>query len=159
GDATSIRIIPPNASFEAALRDAIDPSAAGLVVIPVKAQGLEAARGATDFGEYFVYFSFFLIVSALLLTGLFFKLGVEQRTREIGILRALGFPPHTIRNLFLLEGAVITVFGAAAGIGAALGYGALILYGLRTWWIDAVGTRLLTLHPSPASLLWGAAGG
>jgi ABC-type antimicrobial peptide transport system permease subunit len=159
GDATSIRIFPPSASFEAALRDAIDPSAAGLVVLPVKARGLEAARGATDFGEYFVYFSFFLIVSALLLTGLFFKLGVEQRTREIGILRALGFPPHTIRNLFVLEGAAITVFGAAAGIGAALGYGALILYGLRTWWIDAVGTRLLTLHPSPASLLWGAAGG
>ncbi len=55
--------------------------------------GLEAARGSTDFGEYFVYFSFFLMVSALLLTGLFFKLGVEQRMREIGILRALGFPP------------------------------------------------------------------
>ena len=63
----------------------------GLAVVPVKAQGLEAARGATDFGEYFVYFSFFLMVSALLLTGLFFKLGVEQRMREIGVLRALGF--------------------------------------------------------------------
>jgi ABC-type lipoprotein release transport system permease subunit len=159
GDATSIRIFPPSARFEAALRDAIDPSAAGLVVLPVSAQGLEAARGATDFGEYFVYFSFFLVVSALLLTGLFFQLGVEQRMREIGILRTLGFPPARIRTLFLLEGAAITVLGAAAGIGAALGYGALILYGLRTWWVDAVGTRLLTLHASPASLLWGAAGG
>jgi hypothetical protein len=31
------------------------------------------------------------MVSALLLTGLFFKLGIEQRMREIGVLRALGF--------------------------------------------------------------------
>jgi len=32
------------------------------------------------------------IVSALLLTSLFFKLGIEQRLREIGTLQALGFP-------------------------------------------------------------------
>jgi ABC-type antimicrobial peptide transport system permease subunit len=159
GNATSIRISPPSPRFETALRDAIDPAAARLVVLPVRAQGLAAARGATDFGEYFVYFSFFLVVSALLLTGLFFKLGVEQRMREIGILRALGFPPARIRTLFLLEGALITAAGAAAGIGAALAYGAIILYGLRTWWVDAVGTRLLSLHASAPSLLWGAIGG
>ena len=125
----------------------------------MRAQGLEAARGATDFGEYFVYFSFFLMVSALLLTGLFFKLGVEQRMREIGILRALGFTASKIRNLFLLEGAVLALAGAAAGVAAALGYGELILYGLRTWWVDAVGTRLLSLHASAPSLSSGAAAG
>src|SRR5256885_16016780 len=104
----------------------------GLTIEPVKAQGLAAAGGATDFGEYFVYFSFFLMVSALLLTGLFFKLGVEQRTREIGTLRALGFTGAKIRALFLLEGAMLAIAGAAAGVIAALAYGALILYGLRT---------------------------
>ena len=92
----------------------------------MKAQGLAAARGATDFGEYFVYFSFFLMVSALVLTGLFFKLGVEQRTREIGTLRALGFNAGKIRKLFLLEGAVLACVGAAAGIGAALAYGPFV---------------------------------
>jgi len=163
GSLTSIRFVwggppGPHPQFETALRAAIDPAAAGLAVLPVRTQGIEAARGATDFGEYFAYFSFFLMVSALLLTGLFFKLGVEQRMREIGILRALGFPPARIRTLFLLEGVVLAVAGATAGIGAALGYGALILYGLRTWWVDAVGTRLISLHPGP-SLLWGAAAG
>jgi hypothetical protein len=53
----------------------------GVVTTPVRAEGLQASRGATDFGEYFLYFSFFLVVSALLLTTLFFKLGVEQRIR------------------------------------------------------------------------------
>jgi ABC-type lipoprotein release transport system permease subunit len=159
GSLTSIRIFPPAAQFESALRDAIDPAAAGLVVLPVRQQGLAASEGATDFGEYFVYFSFFLMVSALLLTGLFFKLGVEQRMREIGILRALGFPPAKIRNLFLLEGVALSTAGAIAGAVAALGYGALILYGLRTWWVDAVGTRSLSLHAATPALLWGAAAG
>jgi ABC-type lipoprotein release transport system permease subunit len=165
GSLTSIRIFPPRdgagqfGQYEAALRQAIDPAKFGLAVLPVRAQGLEAARGATDFGEYFVYFSFFLMVSALLLTGLFFKLGVEQRMREIGVLRALGFPSSKIRLLFMLEGAVLAVGGAVAGMGAALGYCALILYGLRTWWIDAVGTRSLALHVSVPSLAYGAAAG
>ena len=159
GSLTSIRVFPPSPAFAEALRAALDPSQAGLTVVPVRAQSLEAARGATDFGEYFVYFSFFLMVSALLLTGLFFKLGIEQRTREIGLLRSLGFSASKIRALFLLEGAALAAAGAVAGVGAALLYGALVLLGLRTWWFDAVGTRLLGLHASIPSLAIGAAAG
>ena len=123
--------------------------------------GPEPGGGARrdGLGEYFIYFSFFLMVSALLLTGLFFKLGIEQRTREIGVLRALGFSAAKIRGMFLLEGAVLAVAGAAMGVGAALAYGALILLGLRSWWIGAVGTRLLSLHASVPALAIGAAAG
>ncbi len=159
GRLTSIRIFPPSEAYGNALRAALDPAKMGLTVFAVKARGLEAARGATDFGEYFIYFSFFLMVSALLLTGLFFKLGVEQRMREIGVLRALGFSIPQLRAIFLLEGAVLAAPGAVVGMGAALAYGGLIMLGLRTWWIDAVGTRLLSLHASIASLAMGAAAG
>lgn len=159
GSLTSIRVVPPVSGYDIALHGAIDPQKFGLAVLPVRAQGLEAAQGATDFGEYFVYFSFFLMVSALLLTGLFFKLGVEQRLGEVGLLRALGFPAARIRSLFLKEGAVLAGAGAVLGVGAAAGYGALILYGLRTWWVDAVGTRLIALHISIPSLVYGAAAG
>ena len=64
----------------------------------MRSRGLAASRGATDFGEYFVYFSFFLVVSALLLAALFFKLGIEQRVREVGLLRAVGFGPPDVRG-------------------------------------------------------------
>jgi ABC-type lipoprotein release transport system permease subunit len=159
GKLTSIRIFPPSDVYAGALRAALNPAQMGLMVLPVRARALEAAHGATDFGEYFLYFSFFLMVSALLLTGLFFKLGVEQRMREIGVLRALGFSIAKIRSLFLLEGAVLAVAGAVVGLAGALAYGAFILLGLRTWWVDAVGTRLLTLHPSIPALGTGAAAG
>ncbi|HWP54505.1 MAG TPA: ABC transporter permease, partial [Pyrinomonadaceae bacterium] len=149
----------PLAKFSDALRVDLDPAQMRLSVVPVRSQGLDASRGATDFGEYFLYFSFFLVVSALLLAALFFKLGIEQRLREIGTLQAIGFSGSKIRGLFLIEGMVLSVAGSLIGLVGAVLYGKLILLGLRTWWVDAVGTTLLTLHVSPLSLFVGGAGG
>src|SRR6185295_2857187 len=104
-------------------------------------------------------FSFFLVVSALLLTALFFRLGVEQRSREIGLLEAIGFPGARIRRMFLQEGIILATAGGIVGILGAVVYGWLMMFGLRTWWVDAVGTTLLTLHVSVASLGFGFAGG
>jgi putative ABC transport system permease protein len=167
GRLTSLRIYPTHGqavseakqTLERSLREAIDPLQASLSILPVRAQGLEASRGATNFGEYFLYFSFFLVISALLLTALFFKLGVEQRLREIGLLQAIGYPAARVRKLFLLEGIVISIVGSVIGLAGALGYGQLMMTGLRTWWVEAVGTKMLTLHVSPLSLTVGALGG
>lgn len=137
---------------------AIGPAAAGFSARHVRNEAAAAAQGTTDFGEYFLYFSFFLVVSALLLAYLFFAVGLEQRTTEIGLLSAVGFSPGAIRRSFLKEGAVLAGIGAVIGAVAAVGYGAAIMYGLRTWWVGAVGTTELALHVSPASLAAGVAG-
>ncbi len=161
GKLTSVRF-PPEltpAQVGDALRARLDPLALGFTVLPVRAEGVTAASGATDFGEYFVYFSYFLVVAALLLTGLFFKLGVEQRIREVGLFRALGFPMKTVRRLFLAEGALLSVLGGIVGLLVALGYAWLVMYGLSHWWVDAVGTRLLSLHVGISSLVIGWGGG
>jgi putative ABC transport system permease protein len=146
-------------TYKRSLLESLEPDRFGLAVIPVYQQGLIASRGATDFGEYFLYFSFFLVISALLLTALFFKLGIEQRLREIGLLQAIGLPDSRVRKLFLLEGLLLSVIGSAFGILGAVAYGWLIMTGLRTWWIDAVGTSLLKLHVTPLALVIGAVGG
>ncbi|HEX2520604.1 MAG TPA: FtsX-like permease family protein, partial [Terriglobia bacterium] len=167
GKLTSLRIYPTQGqtvseakqNLERSLRHAIGPLEAGFSILPVRAQGLEASRGATNFGEYFLYFSFFLVISALLLTALFFKLGVEQRLREIGLLQAVGFPASRVRKLFLVEGIVLAVVGSLLGLAGAVAYGQLMMTGLSTWWVEAVGTRRLNLHIAPLSLLLGAVGG
>jgi ABC-type lipoprotein release transport system permease subunit len=167
GSLTSIRLSPPEGMAIGAARDAIgerlraafDPTAFGLSVRDIRTEGLAASRGATDFGEYFAYFSFFLVVSAITLASLFFKLGVEQRVREVGLLRAVGFSPRTVRTLFLKEGLALAFVGSLIGAAGAILYGALMMAGLRTWWVDAVGTTSLRLHVSPISLLLGVAGG
>jgi putative ABC transport system permease protein len=158
GSLTSVRIaVPPRdpptearERYAGRLRAAIDPPVMGLAVRDVRAQSLEASRGATDFGAYFVYFSFFLVVSALLLAALFFKLGIEQRAKEVGLLRAVGFDDAAVRRVFLGEGVVLAVIGSVLGVFGAVGYAALMM---------AVGTRALTLHVSNLSLAAGALGG
>ena len=74
------------AAFTRALRDRLAPVTSGLVVLPVRQDALRASTGATDFGADFMYFSFFITASALLLAGLFFRLGLEQRIQEVGLL-------------------------------------------------------------------------
>ena len=159
GKLTSIRLHGAGDDFASQFHAAIDPMTAGFVVAPVRAQALAASAGATDFGEYFVYFSFFLMAAALLLAALFFRLSIEQRLREIGMFRAMGFADAAVRNLFLLEGTALALVGSILGIAGAAGYGALVMLGLRTSWSGAVGTRLLALHVSPSSLVTGAVGG
>ena len=169
GKLTSLRVFPSGgplgpalAAFGEELRASLDPIGSGVSgfgVYPARALALEASVGATDFGEYFTYFSFFLVVSALLLASLFFRLGIEQRLKEIGMLRALGFPPDRIRTVFWSEALVLSVAGSVVGVAGAIAYADVIMYGLRTWWVDAVGTTLLTLHVSPGSLFLGVAGG
>ena len=167
GAATSLRfVVPPgekaddvSARLIAELRASLGPEAVGVAVLPVRAQALAASAGATDFGQYFTYFSFFLVVSALLLAVLFFRLGVEQRLRQIGVLRAAGFSVAKVRQLLLIEAIALAVVGGALGAVGAIAYGHLIVYGLRTWWIGAVGTSQLQVHVTPVSIAIGVLGG
>ncbi len=154
GKVSSLRL-PGKASIDPQL---IDPAVAGFSARHVRDEAAAAAQGTTDFGQYFLYFSFFLVVSALLLAYLFFAVGLEQRTQEIGLLAAVGFSPGAIRRNFINEGAILAGVGAIIGAIAAVGYGAAIMYGLRTWWVGAVGTTELTLHVAPAWLAMGVAG-
>jgi putative ABC transport system permease protein len=167
GRLTSIRLRPEEGSdletarvaYGKALEGALPAVQARLRVEAVRARALEAAEGATDFGAYFVYFSFFLVVAALLLAGLFFRLGIEQRLRELGLLRALGFGAVLLRRHYLAEGLVLAVLGGILGMAGAALYAQLMVLGLRTLWVDAVGTRTLDLHVSPGPLAVGALGG
>jgi ABC-type antimicrobial peptide transport system permease subunit len=154
GAATSVRTsVAPDA-----LRRAVDPLKT-LVVQDVRTAAIQASQGATDFGEYFIYFSFFLVVSALLLAGMFFRFGIEQRLHEITTLRALGWSVADVRKLLLMESLGVGLVGSLVGCIAAFLYSHFVLYALRTLWVGAVGTRELTMVFSPVSVLIGFFGG
>ncbi len=159
GDTTSLRVRPSETTsvekLSESLLAAIDPEELGFTLRPVKQAGLDAARGTTPFDGLFLGFSMFLIVAALMLVALLFRLGVEQRAREIGLLFGVGFTQKKATRLLLAEGLIVAIAGAAIGIELGIGYAWLMLYGLRTWWVDAVSTPFLTLHISAASLAMG----
>ncbi len=153
GGVTGLRVPAHKAdAFCDALRKKIPPASMQLSFRAIKAEQLAAAGGGTDFGEYFLYFSFFLIVAAVLLVAMLFRLGVEQRARQLGLMSAVGFAPGAIRRLALGEGLILAIIGGAIGSLAAVGYTWLIMAGLRTWWFGAVGTTALKLYVKPGTL-------
>ena len=54
---------------------------------------------------------------------------------------------------------MLAVAGSIVGTIGAVTYAQLLMTGLRTWWVDAVGTTALSLHVTPLSLAAGALGG
>ncbi len=124
----------------------------GLTLLPVKAQGLAAASGTTPFDGLFLGFSMFLIVAAILLIALLFKLGLEQRARELGIERATGFSNKQLRRQYLGEGSLVALAGSLLGALGGIAFAWLMLWGLRTWWVEAIRTPFLSLHVTLRSL-------
>lgn len=120
----------------------------GLDFVPIKRQGLAASAGTTPFDVLFLLLSMFIIASALMLVWLLFRLGVEQRAGEIGLLLALGWSRPQVRRLFVLEGSVVAAAGAALGVLGGIGYAWLMITGLRTWWVGAIASPFLLLHVS-----------
>lgn len=137
------------------LERGIPPAELGLRFQPLTASALAAARGGQDFGGLFLGFSFFLIVSALLLLNLVFRFGIERRVHEVGTLLALGWTPKATSGLLFREGLVLAVLGASVGIGGGVLYGQAVLMGLNTLWKDAVAGASLEFHPAPASMAGG----
>lgn len=127
----------------------------GFDFLPVKQRGLAASSGATPFDVLFLFLSFFIIVAALMLVALLFRLGVERRTREVGTLLAVGFRRPLATRLFSIEGTIVAALGGVLGIAIGVGYAWLMLRGLQTWWIGAISTPFLQLFVSPWSLAMG----
>lgn len=165
GSKTSLRVAPPpeasldetREKFLVALIPEVDLQSAGLMFLPVKKQGLDAASGTTDFSGLFIGFSFFLILSAMILIGLLFRLGIERRGESVGLLSAVGYTQRNVRRMYLAEGMLVVVAGGLIGLIAAVGYAKLMVYGLKTWWYGAIGTRFLEVYLTPASLATGFA--
>jgi ABC-type lipoprotein release transport system permease subunit len=101
--------------------------------------------------------SFFLIVAALMLTGLLFVFGIQQRAEEMGILLATGWTPSAVRRLFLMEGGAIALAGSVAGAWLGSGYTKLLLLGLSTCWQGAVASSAIQYFARPETVLTGAA--
>lgn len=123
--------------------------------IPLRQQQLQASSGTTPFDALFLSLSFFVIVAALLLVALLFRLAIEQRADHWGLLMASGWTRSGVRRLLLLEGAVVCTIGATLGIGLGLGYAYAMIAGLHTWWVGAITVSFLEYHANPLSIVLG----
>ena len=89
-----------------------------------------------------------LVITALGIVGLA-SFWVQQRTRQIGIRRALGATRGDIRRYFQLENFILSTAGITAGMGLA--------YAINQWLMGAYAVARLPawVLPAGAVLLWG----
>lgn len=163
GDLTTIRLgTMPDSDiqatrtlFETEFLKRIQPEQVGFQFLSPQADGLQASKGATDFGMLFGSLSGFIIIAVAVLIAMLFRVGVEQRSREIGLLQAVGYPLAQIRRRFLYEGATVAGIGSLLGCLFAVGYAQLMIFGLQTWWLPAIGTPFMQLHVNLLNLITG----
>lgn len=138
-----------------------DGATLGFTFQPIKERQLQASAGNTPFDVLFLMLSFFVIAAALLLVALLFRLGVEQRAAQAGLLLALGWAGRRVRRLLVLEGVAVAAAGSVVGIAIGLGYAGLMLAALRSdrWWLGAVTTPFLHFHWTARSLAIGYGAG
>jgi len=72
-------------------------------------------------------------------------LSVIERTREVGLLRAIGLSRAQLRTMIRLESIVIAVFGALLGLGMGLAFGLALMQALEDEGLTAVVVPWLTL--------------
>jgi putative ABC transport system permease protein len=72
------------------------------------------------------------LVGGLALTGLALSGNVAMRAREIGVMKAVGWPARLVTRTFLLEGLALSVLGALLGVAL----GALAVAALAQWPLD-----------------------
>ncbi|MFC1725565.1 FtsX-like permease family protein, partial [candidate division KSB1 bacterium] len=145
--------------IEENLTSVIDPASLGFYFRNVKSEGLRASSQSVDFAQLFLGLSFFVIISALLLTGLLYVFNIEQRSEESGLFLALGFAKKAIKRFILLEGIILVIVGSFFGAICGVLYNQIVLIALKTIWQEIVGTSYLQIHVRISTLILGALSG
>lgn len=128
----------------------------GWSIHPIRDAQLTASRGTTPFDGLFLSLSFFVILSAILLIAMLFRLGLIERTEQFGTLLAIGWAPQRVSRLALGEGLLVASVGVAIGMVLGVVYAWIVLWALRSWWVGAVTVPFLTFHWTWRSLVIGA---
>lgn len=102
---------------------------------------VESLFGAMSFIAYFV--GILVLLSGIIGVSNIMLIVVKERTKEIGIRRALGEDPWSIKKQILMESIFLTIVSGMAGII----FGALFIYGVNAL-LEANGPVDMFLNPS-----------
>ncbi len=113
---TEVAIFLDQIGQEAGIIDAMKPQLPGYEIESFQANYPDLASAINTKGGVMNVFSVIIIAIAGVGILNLLLMAVYERTREIGMLGAMGLRPAQISALFVLEGTMIGLVGAAAGI-------------------------------------------
>ena len=110
-----------------------------MVTVKNEAEFAEEQRGPID---QLVLMIFALLGLALVIAVLgivnTLALSVIERTREVGLLRAIGVSRVQLRRMITLESIVIAVLGALLGVALGIGFGIALMYAVRDEGLEVI---------------------
>jgi ABC-type lipoprotein release transport system permease subunit len=120
GKSTAVALTLKHLGQEAAVIDALQPAFPGTEMESYETNfpELKQALGTKD-GVMNIFSVVILLIAGIGILNLLL-MAVYERTREIGLLGALGLRPRQISLLFILEGTMMGFVGVAAGIAVGL---------------------------------------
>ena len=125
----------------AGLQERLDDVVKDLPVVTVKDQQEFAAEQRAPIDQIIgvIYgLLFFAVVIAVLGIINTLALSVIERTREIGLLRAIGVSRRQLRQMIRLESVVIAVLGAVLGVCLGIVFGVTLMYALRDQGLERI---------------------
>ena len=127
GQSTEIAIFLKKLGQEGALISTMEPALPGYEVESFQANYPDLANAINSKGGVMNIFSIVIIVIAGVGILNLLLMAVYERTREIGVLGAMGLKPRQISMLFILEGIMIGLVGVAVGIVFGLALNGLLM--------------------------------
>ena len=120
GQVTEITIFLKQIGEEVAVMNALQPSLAGAEITSWQTSFPELEQAlATKGGAMNVFSVIMTVIVGIGILNLLL-MAIYERTREIGILGALGLKPYQISILFVLEGVFMGMVGVATGVALGL---------------------------------------
>jgi len=130
------------------VQERLDAVVADLPVVTVLDQDefAEQRRGEIDrfLAIIFALLGLALIIAVLGIVNTL-ALSVIERTREVGLLRAIGLSRKQLRRMIRLESVVISLLGAALGVAMGVVFGVLITYALRDEGLEIISVPVVQL--------------
>ena len=123
------------------MQSKLDAALADQPIVTAKDQSAYAAEQRKPIDQ-FVLIIFALLGLALLIAVLgiinTLALSVIERTREVGLLRAIGVSRSQLRWMVTLESVVISLLGAVLGVVLGIGFGLALLTAVRDEGLDVI---------------------
>jgi ABC-type lipoprotein release transport system permease subunit len=116
GQSTEVNLTLEKLGAEKAVVSALAPALPGYEVESWEKSFPELESAINRKGSVMTVFGIIIIAIAGIGILNLLLMAIYERTREIGLLGAMGLKPRQIAALFILEGALIGVVGAAAGV-------------------------------------------
>ncbi|UED85651.1 ABC transporter permease [Streptomyces profundus] len=157
GDADAVTSIHVDAAAgvgDAELRERIAGDLGAGYEINTRAENRDEAMKEVGFLDVLRY-AMLGFAGIAVLVGIFlivntFSMLVAQRTREIGLMRAIGTSRRQVNRSVLIEALLLGVVGSAIGVGAGIGLAMLLMAAMSGMGVNIEGSELTVTATTPA---------